>query len=137
MLAVYYCLAAERLGLTPMLEGKAAKRLDLTPRQLECLKWVCAGKSAWVIGEILNLSEHTVNEYLEDPRRRLGVRTTTQAAVTAVLRRLIPNISGVAAKPGILENLASAGCVLGTGRISGARAVFLVDRTPVIRPPDS
>ncbi len=89
MLAVYYSLAAERLGLTPALEGKAATRLDLTPRQLECLKWVCAGKSAWEIGEILNLSEHTVNEYLEDARRRLGVRTTTQAAVTAALRGLI------------------------------------------------
>jgi LuxR family quorum sensing-dependent transcriptional regulator len=35
-----------------MLEQKAR----LSPREIECLKWVSAGKSDWAIGEILHLS---------------------------------------------------------------------------------
>ena len=61
----------------------------LTKRQLECLKWVRAGESSWEIGRILNLSEHTVNEHLQAARRRLGVRTTTQAVLEAAARGLI------------------------------------------------
>ncbi len=73
----------------------------LTPRQLECLRWVAAGESAGEIGRILNLSEHTVNEHLQAARRRLGVRTTTQAVMEASARNLLrldlqyPQIWGV------------------------------------------
>ena len=89
MLAIYYHIAAERLGLvTPPAPTSPAKP-TLTKRQLECLKWVRAGESSWEIGQILNLSEHTVNEHLQAARRRLGVRTTTQAVLEAAARGLI------------------------------------------------
>ncbi|MDP3494675.1 MAG: autoinducer binding domain-containing protein [Hyphomonadaceae bacterium] len=90
MLAVYYHLAAERLGLVHKPQPAAlADRPALTKRQRECLNWVRAGKSSWEIGQILNLSEHTVNEHLQAARRRLGVRTTTQAVLEAAVRGLI------------------------------------------------
>ena len=90
MLAVYYHLAAERLGLiTKPLPAPQTDRPVLTGRQLECLKWVRAGESSWEIGRILNLSEHTVNEHLQAARKRLGVRTTTQAVLEAASRGLI------------------------------------------------
>lgn len=90
MLAVYYHLAAERLGLVAKpLPALAPDRPVLTKRQLECLKWVRAGESSWEIGQILNLSEHTVNEHLQAARKRLGVRTTTQAVLEAAARGLI------------------------------------------------
>ena len=90
MLAVYYHLAAERLGLVAKpLPASPPERPVLTRRQLECLKWVRAGESSWEIGRILNLSEHTVNEHLQAARRRLGVRTTTQAVLEAAARGLI------------------------------------------------
>lgn len=90
MLAVYYHLAAERLGL--IAKPQPAFQPDrpiLTKRQLECLKWIRAGESSWEIGRILNLSEHTVNEHLQAARKRLGVRTTTQAVLEAAARGLI------------------------------------------------
>ncbi len=90
MLAIYYHMAADRLGL---MQGLApitgADREVLTSRQLECLRWVAAGESAVGIGRKLKLSEHTVNEHLQGARRRLGVRTTTQAVTAAIARKLI------------------------------------------------
>ena len=94
MLAVYYHLAAERLGLVAKLAPldeppPVVKKSVLTNRQIECLKWVCEGKTNWEVGQILNISEHTVHEHLEQARLRLGVRTTTQAALKAVSLGLI------------------------------------------------
>lgn len=90
MLAIYYHIAAERLGLIASPAPVATpEKPVLTKRQLECLKWVRAGESSWEIGQILNLSEHTVTEHLQAARRRLGVRTTTQAVLEAAARGLI------------------------------------------------
>lgn len=90
MLALYYHMAAERLDLIRGLEPRADNdRPLLTPRQLECLRWVAAGESASEIGRILNLSEYTVNEHLQAARRRLGVRTTTQAVMEASAQNLL------------------------------------------------
>jgi len=55
----------------------------LSPREIECLKWVSAGKSDWVIGEILNLSERTVNGYIESAKRKYDVTTRVQAVLLA------------------------------------------------------
>lgn len=91
LLAIYYSIAANRLGLSPPeppSPPEASKSL-LTPRQRQCLQWVRAGKSSWEIGEILSLSEHTISEHLEEARRRLKVHTTTQAVIEAALRGLI------------------------------------------------
>lgn len=90
MLAIYYHMAADRLGLMQWLAPLSEpERPVLTPRQLECLRWVAAGESASKIGRILALSEHTVNEHLQGARKRLGVRTTTQAVTAAIARKLI------------------------------------------------
>lgn len=94
MLAVYYHLAAERLGLVAKLAPLDAPppvkaKAILTKRQLECLKWISQGKTNWEISQILGISEHTVHEHLEQARTRLGVRTTTQAVLQAVMRGLI------------------------------------------------
>ncbi len=91
MLAIYYSIASQRLGLSPPAppsppEGSKAL---LTPRQREVLQWARAGKSGWETGEIMKLSEHTVNEHLAEARRRLNVHTTTQAVIEAALLGLI------------------------------------------------
>lgn len=52
----------------------------LSPREYECLDWASRGKSAWEIGQILNLSRHTVVSYLDAAKRKLEVRTIVQAA---------------------------------------------------------
>jgi DNA-binding CsgD family transcriptional regulator len=63
--------------------GPAAARPKLTPRQLECLKWVGEGKSSTDIGSILELSPATVDGHIADACIRLGVRTRIQAIVEA------------------------------------------------------
>lgn len=55
----------------------------LTYRQLECLAWTQAGKSAGVIGQILGISGRTVEGHLAKACAALGVRTRVQAVVRA------------------------------------------------------
>lgn len=56
----------------------------LTPRQIQCLRWTQAGKSAHDIGVILGLSRRTVEEYILLACARLGVRTRMQAILVAI-----------------------------------------------------
>jgi LuxR family transcriptional regulator, quorum-sensing system regulator BjaR1 len=56
----------------------------LSERERECLRWVAMGKSDWEIGEILSLSEKTVNEYVERAKHKLDVPTRMQAIVRAI-----------------------------------------------------
>lgn len=56
----------------------------VTPRQLECLRWVQAGKSAFDIGVILGISQRTVETHLQEACARLGVRTRMQAVLEAI-----------------------------------------------------
>jgi DNA-binding CsgD family transcriptional regulator len=51
------------------------QKANLTPREVECLKWVSAGKSDWVIGEILH--------YIESAKRKYEVTTRVQAVLFA------------------------------------------------------
>ncbi|HVW52726.1 MAG TPA: LuxR C-terminal-related transcriptional regulator [Trinickia sp.] len=39
---------------------RKARKPRLTPRELECLKWIAAGKSSWEISHIIGISEHGV-----------------------------------------------------------------------------
>lgn len=55
----------------------------LSPRQLECLRWVEAGLSARDTGQILGISPRTVEKHLEQAYQALGVRTRIQAVVRA------------------------------------------------------
>jgi LuxR family quorum sensing-dependent transcriptional regulator len=59
-------------------------RVQLTPREIECLRWAACGKSDWDIGEILGISERTVNFHLENVKRKYGVATRVQVVVAAI-----------------------------------------------------
>ena len=61
----------------------------LSPRELECLTWVCRGKSSGDIGSILGLSPRTVDSYLEKVAAKLRVRTRIEAVAVAVRAGLI------------------------------------------------
>lgn len=62
---------------------------QLTERERECLTWTSRGKSAWAIGKILGVSEHTVNFHLKQSIEKLGAGNRMQAVVTAVRQGLI------------------------------------------------
>jgi DNA-binding CsgD family transcriptional regulator len=59
-------------------------KAQLSPRELECLKWVLDGKSDTDIGAILGISRNTAHFHIERVKKKLGVRTRTQAAAMIV-----------------------------------------------------
>ena len=63
--------------------------VSLSPREQECLQWVCRGKSSADIGTILSLSPRTVDSYLEKVCAKLRVRTRIEAVAVSVRNGLI------------------------------------------------
>jgi len=61
----------------------------LTPRELECVKWVMAGKSSWEISQILHCSEATINFHVANLKKKFNVPTRQQVVVKAIKERLI------------------------------------------------
>jgi DNA-binding CsgD family transcriptional regulator len=77
MASIYAHLHCRELdGVTEATSVKA----PLTPREIECLRWVLKGKSDTDIGAILNISHTTVHFHIERVKKKLGVKTRTQAA---------------------------------------------------------
>jgi LuxR family transcriptional regulator, quorum-sensing system regulator BjaR1 len=60
------------------------RRQALTQREREVLAWTAEGKSSWEIGEILDLSERTVNWHAEQAKRKLDAVNRMQAVIKAV-----------------------------------------------------
>jgi len=81
LLAVHAQSAAQRL-LGDLPETDVDPRL--TPRELEVLRWTMEGKSAWATGQILAVSEHTVNFHLRNILQKLDVVTKHQAVLKAL-----------------------------------------------------
>lgn len=79
--ACYAFEAARRLASKPD-GGPDTPRL--TQRQLECVVLAAKGKSNWVVGELLGLSQQTVHKYLENAKRRYGVSSRTELVVRAL-----------------------------------------------------
>jgi DNA-binding CsgD family transcriptional regulator len=61
----------------------------LTERELEILKWTAEGKSAWAVGQILNISEHNVKYHIKRILMKLAVGSKHQAAAKAKALGLI------------------------------------------------
>lgn len=67
----------------------AETQILVSARELDCLKWMAAGKTAWEASVILGISERTVRFHLNAAREKLNCLTTTQAVAQAVSRQLI------------------------------------------------
>lgn len=61
----------------------------MSARELDCLSWTAAGKTAWEASVILGISERTVRFHLNVAREKLNCATTTQAVAKAVSQQLI------------------------------------------------
>jgi len=79
LLAVHAQDAAGRL-LVP----KRPTPVELPSRQLEILKLTMEGKSAWVVGSLLGISENTVNYHMKQLFKSLDVSTKHQAVLKAM-----------------------------------------------------
>jgi DNA-binding CsgD family transcriptional regulator len=85
LMSVHAQAAAVRLLLPA--EGPASPRL--TPRELDILRWSAEGKSAWNVGEILGVSEHTVNFHMRNIFKKLDCSSKQQALLKAMQLGLI------------------------------------------------
>jgi len=89
LLAVHAQEAANRLLLPEPDAGDPAGDPKLTPRELDVLRWTMQGKSAWAVGEILSISEHTVNFHLRNVFRKLDASSKHQAVLKAIALGLL------------------------------------------------
>jgi DNA-binding CsgD family transcriptional regulator len=51
---------------------------------MQILSWIATGKSDWQIGQILEISNKTVNYHAENLKRKYGVATRIQVVVAAL-----------------------------------------------------
>lgn len=76
-LALYAHMAHQRLRQVSARPSKPDS--PLTERERECLVWTSVGKTSVEIAQILSLSEHTVNHYLNNAARKFDAVNRTQA----------------------------------------------------------
>ena len=82
----------ERLGAAPDLARLAARKTDahgLSPRELEVLRLVAAGKTNRDIASTLVISEHTVARHLQNTFRKIGVSSRSAATAYAFENDLV------------------------------------------------
>jgi LuxR family transcriptional regulator, quorum-sensing system regulator CviR len=66
-----------------------ADRIQLTPVEMEVIKWLKEGKSSWEISIILNRSENTINYHIGNILKKTDSMNRTQAIVKALQNNLI------------------------------------------------
>jgi LuxR family quorum sensing-dependent transcriptional regulator len=72
-----------------LLQPEPLSSARLTPREREAIAWASQGKSAWEIGEILNITQRTAEEHLATAARKLGAVNRTHAVAIAIRLKII------------------------------------------------
>jgi DNA-binding CsgD family transcriptional regulator len=81
---------AARIVIEEALTNNSKRRRTLlSPREGEALTWVARGKSTWEISRILDISEKSVEFYLESCKHKLQATNRTQAVVKAIVLGII------------------------------------------------
>lgn len=81
---ISYLAAIAQDQLAAVSAQEIAPQSPLTERELECIIWTSAGKTSVEIANILGLSEHTVNHYLNNATRKCGTVNRTQTVASAL-----------------------------------------------------
>jgi len=71
------------------LAGHVRPKPMLSARQREILTWTATGKTAWEIGEILHISQRTVEWHLQSMAQKLGTFNRMQTVTVALREQLI------------------------------------------------
>lgn len=66
------------------LNKKPLKVVQISPRELEVLKWLYQGKTSWETARILNLSERTVNFHVYNVMEKLEAVNRPQMVTIAL-----------------------------------------------------
>ncbi|MET0286215.1 MAG: autoinducer binding domain-containing protein [Polyangiales bacterium] len=65
-------------------ERTAKQQVRLSAREREVLTWTAQGKTSWEIGQIIGISENTVNFHIKNTIRKLDAQNKVHAAARAV-----------------------------------------------------
>lgn len=63
--------------------------ITLTAREIEVLRWTADGKTSAEVGEIMNISERTVNFHVNNSLVKLGAANKTAGVLKAAMLRLL------------------------------------------------
>jgi LuxR family quorum-sensing system transcriptional regulator SolR len=64
-------------------------QIQLTAREIEVLRWTADGKTSGEVGQIINISERTVNFHINNSLEKLGANNKTAGVIKAALMRLL------------------------------------------------
>ena len=81
---MHYMLPHLHVAVSRMQLGFHASRPELTPREVEVLRWAKFGKTNWEISVLLMVSERTVKFHIENAMRKLNVNNRTQAIAVSL-----------------------------------------------------
>lgn len=79
-------LASIQFGLTLSAHKLKSASDRLSLREREILLWVASGKTAWEIGQILQIKKSTVDKHMQSTRTKLGAVTNAHAVSLAITR---------------------------------------------------
>jgi LuxR family transcriptional regulator, quorum-sensing system regulator BjaR1 len=88
-LALYFSGREALMRIRELRSLEPSNLIMLSRRERECLQWAAMGKTDWETGQILTLSEKTVNIYINRAKTKFGVETRAQALVLASQAGLI------------------------------------------------
>lgn len=71
---------------------KRSRKDALSPRELECLDWIAAGKTAWETAKIVGIAESTVSFHIRNTIHKLNAANRTHAVAIAMSKSLIKSI---------------------------------------------
>lgn len=84
-LATFFYIANAVYGRLNFVKNLDARVVELlSDREIDCLNWTASGKTSAEIAEIMQLSEHTVNHYLNRATKKLDTVNRTQAVAKAL-----------------------------------------------------
>lgn len=84
-MAEFFYLATSVYGRLTFVKSLDALSTEiLSDREIDCLNWTASGKTSSEIAEIMQLSEHTVNHYLNRATKKLDTVNRTQAVAKAL-----------------------------------------------------
>jgi len=80
-----HALTAQYRARLSELQGNPAEAVKpLTLKETECLRWCKEGKTNWEIGEIMSISEKTVEFHLSNTMKKLRVSNRITAVVMGI-----------------------------------------------------
>lgn len=85
ILPVAHCIGAFSFEALRRLRNTPSRQpVQFTGRMLDVIRWLSRGKSDTDMATILGLSRHTVNDYVEEAKRRVGVASRRELAIHAL-----------------------------------------------------